>query len=81
MIELWIKAVVGVTAILCGWLAVQQVWRHNARLPAGQDALSGRLGCHGCDCHQRCGNEEHGTDQRVASEPAEVLPSDRPGAI
>jgi len=54
MFEAWLKAVIGVSAILCGWLTVQMAWRWVTGASPNEDALGGRLGCHGCGCHERC---------------------------
>lgn len=60
MIETFIKAAIGISVILGGWLAVQVAWRKVCGSAPDEDALAGRLGCHGCDCHRQCKNDELG---------------------
>lgn len=45
------KAVLGITAILGGWITVQAIWRHVTGASPCQDALAGRIGCQTCECH------------------------------
>ena len=52
-----LKATTGICIILGGWLLVQRLWRIVAGVPADQDALAGRLGCHSCGCKSPCENE------------------------
>ncbi|KAA1259185.1 hypothetical protein LF1_17140 [Rubripirellula obstinata] len=51
-----VKAMLGVTTILVAWLAVQWSWIRVTGAANGQDALQGRLGCHGCRCDSQCDN-------------------------
>ena len=60
MMEAAVKAVLGITVILGGWLMVQTIWRHTTGASPSEDPLAGRLGCHGCDCQSQC-KEENGT--------------------
>jgi hypothetical protein len=57
-----------IAALCAAWLAVQLAWRRM--FPAGAsgdpDALSGRLGCHGCACTGPC--EKHASATAGASE-------------
>jgi hypothetical protein len=62
MIESTVKAMLAVSAIVGGWLAVQLLWARATGAARGQDPLAGRLGCHGCHCRTRCEQEEQ-TDQ------------------
>jgi hypothetical protein len=42
---------VGVVVVLLAWVGVQLAWRRAfPRVGSDPDALSGRLGCHGCGC-------------------------------
>jgi hypothetical protein len=59
-----LKAVIGVSAILCGWLSVQMLWRWSTGVSPSQDALAGRLGCHGCGCHDRCKNSDEDIEEQ-----------------
>ncbi len=52
------KAVVGISMILGGWIAVQAAWRRHVGAAPCQDALAGRLGCHGCGCQLGDGQQE-----------------------
>lgn len=57
-----------VAACAAAWLAVQRAWM--AAFPGespDQDALSGRLGCHGCgECDKNC--ERPASERPVAEE-------------
>ncbi len=59
MLGAFATAILGMILISCAWLAVQRFCQR--RFPAagdGDDALSGRVGCKGCDCApQRCDRE------------------------
>jgi hypothetical protein len=68
MIETWLKAVIGISAILCGWLTVQMAWRRFAGASPSEDPLAGRLGCHGCGCHVRCEGTDGGEDEKQINE-------------
>jgi hypothetical protein len=55
--SLWeslIKTTLGMLLILGGWLVVQVVCKRASGVPTGDDALAGRLGCHGCGCERTC---------------------------
>ena len=54
MIVAIIKAAISITVILSGWLVVQAVWRVVTGATPGQDALTGRVGCQSCECHEKC---------------------------
>ena len=57
MLETGIKTLLGITAILSGWLIVQLLWRLVfPGTPADEDALADRIGCHNCDCREPCEN-------------------------
>ncbi|TWT79036.1 hypothetical protein CA13_04330 [Planctomycetes bacterium CA13] len=58
MIESFLKPVIGITLIMGGWLVVQAIWRRFSELPAGADALGGRVGCHSCKCSEPCDNSK-----------------------
>ncbi len=59
MLQEIVKAVIGITAILSGWLLVQLAWRRVfPGIPADEDALVGRLGCHGCSDQTHCKMED-----------------------
>ncbi len=49
-----IKATIGICIILVGWLLVQRRWRSVVGVSDEEDALAGRLGCHGCGCKSPC---------------------------
>jgi hypothetical protein len=48
----FLTAIAGMIVISGGWLAVQRLWlrQFGQRGDAGEDALAGRSGCHGCNC-------------------------------
>ena len=50
----FIKAAIGFSLILIGWLTIQRLWSHVLGAAPEQDALAGRLGCRSCDCHSPC---------------------------
>lgn len=52
----FLVAPLAVVACAVGWLAVQRAWmRAFPGAAPDPDALSGRLGCHGCgECTKRC---------------------------
>ena len=55
MIFEFAKAALVLTALVSGWLAVQLAWRRVfSGIPADEDALADRLGCHGCACPTPC---------------------------
>lgn len=57
MLETAIKTLLGITAILSGWLLVQVAWRRVFPGTASdEDALAGRIGCHNCHCLEPCEN-------------------------
>jgi len=58
MIASAITAMLGMTAIVGGWLAVQSMSSRSAGMAPGQDPLAGRLGCRGCDCRSVCKEAE-----------------------
>ncbi len=58
MIVAFIKAVISVSVILGGWLAVQRAWRYATGASPDEDALAGRIGCRGCDCWSQCEETE-----------------------
>lgn len=58
MIVAFIKALIGISVILGGWLAVQRAWRYVTGASPDEDALAGRLGCQGCDCWSQCEGTE-----------------------
>ncbi|WP_345684481.1 hypothetical protein [Novipirellula caenicola] len=51
-----IKAIIGVSIILGGWLWVQNRWRIVTGAASDVDVLAGRIGCHGCGCKMHCEN-------------------------
>lgn len=54
----FLKAAVGLGAVLLLWLGVQLAWRRTfPGTPADEDVLAGRLGCHGCTCSTPCENK------------------------
>jgi ferredoxin len=57
-------APLAVAACAAGWLVVQRAWmRSFPGASPDPDALSGRLGCHGCgECERNC--------ERQSGEPA-----------
>lgn len=52
-----LKAMCGVTLIMAAWLLVQWSWNRIFATASDQDALAGRLGCHGCHCEAPCENK------------------------
>ena len=60
MIVSAVTAVSAITVVLTVWLAIQ---RYSAGLSGitEHDALAGRLGCTGCQCHAKCKNEDDPT--------------------
>jgi len=57
MIETTFKTLLGITAILSGWLLVQAAWRRVfPGTPPDEDALADRIGCHNCRCLEPCEN-------------------------
>jgi hypothetical protein len=48
MITSFLTAVLGMTAIVAGWLLVQFVGRRPGDLAMGNDLPRGCFGCHGC---------------------------------
>ena len=64
-----LKAMLGMAVILGVWLAVQRAWR--GMFPGAtddEDALAGRMDCHGCTCETQCDN------RRQARGPAREIP-------
>jgi hypothetical protein len=59
MIVEFFKSAFGITVILGGWLTVQKLWQSMIRASPDEDALSGRLGCRGCECGSMCKRENH----------------------
>ena len=57
MIESAVKAMLGISVILGGWMAVQAMWARATGVSRSEDPLAGRLGCGSCDCRSRCKNE------------------------
>ena len=59
-----IKAFIGIMVIFGGWLLVQTAWRRVfPGLPADEDVLAGRMGCHGCHCATPCKRANQTKDQ------------------
>ncbi|MDP6251357.1 MAG: hypothetical protein QF497_12570 [Verrucomicrobiota bacterium] len=59
MIVTGIKAIIGITVILGGWLLVQAIWRRVfPGTPADEDVLAGRLGCCSRSCSSPCDEDE-----------------------
>ncbi len=55
MLAASIKAIVGITVILGGWIWVQNAWRRVfPGTPVGEDVLAGRISCHNCTCNSPC---------------------------
>jgi hypothetical protein len=65
MIVAFIKAVIGISVILGGWLAVQRAWRCATGTSPDEDALTGRLGCQGCDCGSQCEGTDSPNDENT----------------
>ena len=61
-----IKATIGITIILGGWVLVQVAWRRVfPGTPPGDDVLAGRIGCHQCTtCATPCefADQDHDPD-------------------
>lgn len=57
-----LTAAIGMSAVLATWVAVQRVW---IRLSGSKDndALAGRIGCHGCPCTSSCEQENQPTPE------------------
>ena len=54
-----LKAMFGMAIILVVWLAVQRAWRGVfPGVSADEDALAGRMDCHGCTCETPCENRQ-----------------------
>ena len=50
-----IKALTGIAIILFVWLLIQAAWRRMFPGARGdEDALEGRVNCHGCSCLTPC---------------------------
>lgn len=60
-----VKAMLGITVILAVWLAVQWAWVRVTGAAVGQDALEGRLGCHGCQCESQCDDKSGNLNKRL----------------
>ncbi len=57
MLTTAIKAILGISVILGGWLLVQLAWRRVfPGIPPGEDVLANRIGCHQCSCATPCDN-------------------------
>ena len=54
----FLKAGLGLGALLALWLGVQIAWRRAfpGHVPVDEDILAGRLGCHDCTCSTPCEN-------------------------
>jgi len=55
-----------VVVLMLGWAAIQHAWRKTfpERL-CDADALSGRMGCHGCARSDDCAHEQRRGDDRA----------------
>jgi hypothetical protein len=67
MLETTLKAVLGISLIVCGWLSVQMAWqRVFAKSYAGDEPTFDRCGCQSC-CRSVCDratvNEENRAKQ------------------
>lgn len=60
---MWVQivSIVSLALLLIAWLAIQRAWQRAFPEAAGEDALSGRLGCRGCGCGEEC---RRGDDRR-----------------
>jgi len=72
MIETALKAIIGITVILSGWLLVQTAWRQVfPGTPADEDILAGRLGCHGCSRQDSCEKTNCDADETALHKPSQ----------
>ena len=58
-----IKALIGITIILTGWLLVQSAWRKMFLVDPETNDAPERLSCHGCSCHSPCQGANRKTEQ------------------
>ena len=65
MLETTIKAVLGISLIVCGWLSVQMAWqRVFAHSFAGDEPALDRCGCRNC-CRSVCDKVDVDKDNRA----------------
>ena len=72
MLTTAIKAIIGITVILGGWLLVQAAWRRVfPGTPIDEDVLAGRLGCHQCPCERPCDELNRNTGRSALPKPTQ----------
>ena len=55
MLESYAIGIVAIVALMVAWVGVQGAWRKAfPAVAADPDALSGRMGCHGCSHTDDC---------------------------
>ena len=65
MLASYLIGVGALVVLVLGWAGVQAAWRRIFSVPAGADALAGKIGCFGCGCDGPCERELRTAAQRV----------------
>ena len=58
MIKSMLIAIISITALVLGWVLIQNMWRKNfGEMITDEDVLADRRSCQSCTCEKPCPNK------------------------